>query len=74
MLKHGEYFMVTSTMKGLKLNEITDWNFVLAPPFRKSLAGQSRPKDQSQLARSMNELFGTGSYEAGDYLRPLLVG
>ncbi|KAH7305060.1 hypothetical protein BKA65DRAFT_521027 [Rhexocercosporidium sp. MPI-PUGE-AT-0058] len=69
-LQHGEHFMVTSTIGGTKLHEISDWNSVLATPFKKSVAGKSRPKIQAELARSMNELFGAGSYEAGEYLHP----
>lgn len=69
-LKKGEHYMVTSMMKGTKLHEINDWNSVLAPPFKKSLPGKSRPKIQAELAKSMNELFGAGSYEAGDYVHP----
>ena len=69
-IKNGEQFMVTSTTKGKKLHEIDDWNYVLASPFKKSFAGKSRQKVQVELAKSMNEMFGAGSYDAGDYVHP----
>lgn len=69
-IRNGEHFMVTSTLKGKKLHEIKDWNSVLAVPFKKSVAGKCRPKLQAELAKCMNELFGAGSYGAGDYVRP----
>ena len=62
--------MVTSTTKGKKLHEIDDWNSVLAAPFKKSFAGKNRQKVQVELAKSMNEMFGAGSYDAGDYAHP----
>ncbi|KAK0106776.1 Biotin/lipoate A/B protein ligase [Cadophora gregata] len=64
-IKDGENFMVTSSAKDKKVHEIADWDSVLAAPFKKSYVGKSRHKVQAQLAKSMNELFGAGSYDTG---------
>lgn len=62
--------MITSNAKDKKLYEIKDWDSILAAPFNKSFVGKNRPKVQAQLAKSMNEIFGAGSYLAGDYINP----
>ncbi|KAL2073940.1 hypothetical protein VTL71DRAFT_11266 [Oculimacula yallundae] len=66
----GQGWMITSAMKGQKLHEITEWNTVLAKPFKKSFPGKSRLRVQADLAIPLNRLFGLGAYDASLYSIP----
>ncbi|KAI9054092.1 hypothetical protein LZ554_001263 [Drepanopeziza brunnea f. sp. 'monogermtubi'] len=69
-LKNGDRYLITVSLKGKKLHEIKSWQDALAGPFNKAhMPSRDRSKYRARLGRAIDELLGSGGYDANAYVR-----